>query len=66
MGNNDFTKEELWEIYSWGAIHGPYKYMSELGKIPLLDKVKRMIDHYCEHDCVNATYCDKCNKTAEI
>jgi hypothetical protein len=42
---NDFTKEELQLIYD--DLNDNY---SELKNIPLINKVKQMIDNYCEHE----------------
>ena len=44
---NDFTKEELEELYFFTSVHKnryEVKYPQEL-----LDKLKNMIDNYCEH-----------------
>lgn len=58
---NDFTKEEL-QLFEW--------YMRKekiTPKIPyihlnLIRKLQLMIDNYCEHEWINATYCEKCNQ----
>jgi len=63
---NDFTKEELGYLYD--ELDANY---SELKNIPLMNKVKSMIDNYCEHEELtqqmgNATYfkgvCKHCHK----
>lgn len=48
---NDFTKEELEDILSWGDVYNEFgqSFAYELNK-PLLDKIQSMIDNYCEHE----------------
>lgn len=50
---NEFTKEELFMLLeeTEGGIY-----------VELRKKIQSMIDNYCEHEWINATYCEKCNK----
>ena len=59
---NDFTKDELLEIYGLLEHHycDPEKCFNPNPK--LLLKIESMIDNYCQHEWVNATYCTKCEK----
>lgn len=59
---NDFTKEELMDLhYSlYGGVHDDHPVPDHL--IILQKKIQSMIDNYCEHEWVNATYCTKCEK----
>lgn len=50
---NDFTKEELEELYFFTCVHKnryQVKYPQEL-----LDKLQCMIDNYCEHEAAGET-----------
>lgn len=59
---NDFTKEELEDLYACCG-GGAYDFHPlEDWKKLLRIKIKYMIDNYCEHEWVNATYCTKCEK----
>ncbi len=58
---NDFTKEELKELNNglgWAISEGGDCNLTHL----LRDKLQNMIDNYCEHEWINATYCEKCNR----
>ena len=58
---NDFTKEEWEEILNGvGWLEEVGGWSEELDA--LMKKIRSMIDNYCEHEWVNATYCEKCNK----
>ncbi len=63
---NDFTKEELIEIY-WKFEH----YYDELEGLveenPLMLKIQSLIDNYCEHVFIfilndSSIHCHKCGK----
>ena len=64
---NDFTKEELEEIYDSIMCY------TEPTNDDLLTKIQTMINNYCEHDWDNSCcgcsmqsiYCTKCNKDLE-
>jgi hypothetical protein len=47
---NDFTKEELYDLQSWGDAYTSYDLESDIYKIhePLLTKIQSMIDNYCD------------------
>lgn len=62
---NDFTKEELENIYSCVSdlSHGALCDEDQ----ELLDKIQSMIDNYCEHKPIKEAYvyvevCEKCNR----
>jgi hypothetical protein len=63
---NDFTKKELELIMD--AMH---YWVIQIENPPpeetdLLDKIHSMIENYgCEHEWINNTYCEKCNKSCE-
>jgi hypothetical protein len=74
---NDFTKEELEDIENglgWLCEHNPF-HTVEIGK--LMNKVKYMIENYCEHevavwplytatgDMACAGLCFTCNKCVD-
>jgi hypothetical protein len=48
---NDFTKEELETISSWGNVYTEFgeHFTFKLHK-PLIDKITSLIDNYCMHD----------------
>jgi hypothetical protein len=48
---NDFTKEELQEIY----------YRLDNAPQELEDKIQSMIQNYCSHSWVINIYCEKCS-----
>lgn len=58
---NDFTKDELQQLYALSLVH-ENKCIS-----PLRTKIQSMIDNYCEHDCKDTifirtvTACSKCD-----
>jgi hypothetical protein len=49
---NDFTKEELYDLQSWGDAYTSYDADSDIYKMhePLLTKIQSMIDNYCENE----------------
>lgn len=60
---SDFTKEELEYIYD--ELDSNY---SELKNIPLMNKVKSMVDNYCDHEWITypndfaaSPFCKKCH-----
>ncbi len=55
---NDFTKEELKDMFTVISENYSGKELDEL-----LDKIQSMIDKYCEHQWINGTYCEKCNRS---
>lgn len=66
---NDFTKEELEAIYyNLNEIRESSENLTN--PWPLLDKVKSMIENYCQHEWGNVCcgcdlaniYCHKCEK----
>lgn len=63
---NEFTKQEL-KIIQWEINTAVNKL--DMETLPsekhsaLNEKLKSMIDNYCDHDWVNGTYCTKCNKS---
>ena len=63
---NDFTKEELYDLLSWGDSYVYYDLESDIYKMhePLLTKLQSLIDNYCEHGYMTAKKgvitCDDC------
>ena len=60
---NDFTKEELNDILACCELY--YELAQRLPdkeEESVMRKAQSLIDNYCEHEWVNATYCEKCNK----
>ena len=66
---NDFTQEELEDIFTCvhsfklASIRGGFNYYDNLN-----DKIKSMIDNYCEHEWNTNPYnyvlhCQKCGRT---
>jgi hypothetical protein len=51
---NDFTKDELEELYFFTCVH-KNRYQVEYPQ-ELLDKIQSMIDNYCEHEETNHNY----------
>ncbi len=71
LNMNDFTKDELEKLkdgLNYG-VSNPYGFTAD-SIMPLYDKIKDMIDNYCEHDWDNSCcrcpiesiYCTKCDK----
>lgn len=63
---NDFSKEELECLHNAIALQLRDIPMSETNAIrrsELVGKLQSMIDNYCEHQWVNSTYCEKCNRS---
>lgn len=63
---NDFTKEELESLYYCYWHMRPKIEDAEIYQINLLNKLKSMIDNYCEHECnreieIFVDTCRKCN-----
>ncbi len=69
---NDFTKEELYDLQSWGDAYTSFDLDSDAYKMfqPLLNKIQSMIDNYCIHEKRVATsdenghmlvQCSQCN-----
>lgn len=64
---NDFTKEELYDLQSWGDAYTSYDVDSEVYAMhaPLLNKIQSMIDNYCEHQWSDGSgvfiTCSKCH-----
>lgn len=65
---NDFTKEELYDLQSWGDAYTAFDIENDIYKMhePLLTKIQSMIDNYCEHECngeveIFIDTCKKCN-----
>lgn len=67
---NDFSREELQDLIDWanyaaGNPHGP----TTDSITPLYNKIKSMLDNYCEHEwresAINAIYCTYCQKHME-
>lgn len=67
---NDFTKEELYDLQSWGDAYTAFDIENDIYKMhePLLTKIQSMIVNYCEHDSkasdISYTnyFCTKCGK----
>jgi len=67
---NEFTKEELYDLQSWGDAYTSYDVESDVYAMhaPLLNKIQSLIDNYCEHkwiphriEDVILYWCIKCN-----
>jgi hypothetical protein len=67
---NDFTKEELEQLISWGEIYTEFgqSWIDALNR-PLIEKIQSMIDNYCEHTWFvyidsdkRVLRCHKCDK----
>ncbi len=58
---NEFTKEELYSLESTIKTVRAYTDI-ELWDEELLIKIQSLIENYCEHKWINATYCEKCNR----
>lgn len=71
---NDFTKEELEDLYIAMRIIDNLSYDLPSDKDPyvLKEKIQSMIDNYCEHDwrkgvhLFNDVYCTKCKLHFEV
>jgi hypothetical protein len=66
---NKFTKDDLNNIADGVALLiGRASLMIKPidNLLELYGKVESMIDNYCEHKWINATYCEKCNKNMEL
>lgn len=64
---NDFTKEELQEIYTSISQHALEGWANL--SVELIQKIQSMIDSYCEHEFLLSTdsehlviLCNKCTK----
>lgn len=66
---NDFTKEELRNIADAILYAIPTLDCRKEALISIRDKVKIMIDNYCEHkwehEVINAIYCPHCQMTVK-
>lgn len=62
---NDFTKEELKILYMCTMFVTESTYSNKIYD-ELMKKIRSMIDNYCEHEWINATYCEKCNKNLDL
>lgn len=50
---NDFTKEELENLVSWGEVYTEFGISwSDKNHRPLINKIKSMIDNYCDHEII--------------
>lgn len=49
---NDFTKEELQSIWRWADAHSDKEWYKNLAQ-----KIRPMIDTYCEHESDGKDYC---------
>lgn len=65
---NDFTKEEL-KILRRLTLHHLDRFRENSDCIELTEKIRCMIDNYCEHEwrrsAINAIYCPYCQKHVE-
>ncbi len=60
---NNFTKEELNYIrYCVIEDIEIEEHDPDSNANALLDKLDSMLENYCQHEWVNATYCEKCNR----
>jgi hypothetical protein len=63
---NDFTQEELILLGCWSANRyeavGSEQSADE-GTVALSHKIQEMIVNYCDHEWINGTYCEKCNRS---
>ena len=64
---NEFTKEELREIYGCVNSIVAINAQSKAYYSPLANKIQSMIDNYCEHEPYETSalinYCYKCDKS---
>jgi hypothetical protein len=63
---NDFTKEELKFLLCWGVDSCEIKNVETFEnnkEMDIFNKIKSMIENYCDHEWVNGTYCEKCDQT---
>ena len=68
---NDFTKEELTDLhyairFFWknrASYDLPCDEEDFTKSYELKEKLKSMIYNYCNHEWVNGTYCEKCNRS---
>lgn len=69
---NDFTKEELQKLFDWSVSRAKVINTVDFereGSGRLFDKIKSMIDNYCEHELDNSCcgcsmrsiYCTQCD-----
>ena len=50
---NDFTKKELQDMINWGEVYTEFgNSRTNYAHRPLIDKIKSMIDNYCEDEKV--------------
>ena len=63
---NDFTKDELESIKSWGEVYTEFgnSWTDKINRA-LIDKIQSLIDNYCEHKNVVPNYdcktqCENC------
>ena len=67
---NDFTKEELQDLHAllYGGMHDDHPVPDYL--IILQDKIKSMIDNYCEHERIgqvsDVDYVNICTKCKDL
>lgn len=63
---NDFTKDELRNILIWANYYCMDSLESQEVCRSFINKIKSMIDNYCEHTIINIDEsckpCIKCNK----
>lgn len=70
---NDFTKEQLEKIIIWGELHNSGagiawpKMGSKKSNKELINKIRIMIDNYCEHEYSAIVFdgppaCNKCGR----
>lgn len=55
---NDFTKEELEQLYHCAKFVTEYNWLHDRYD-NIMKKIQSMIDSYCDHDCMCQKHIDK-------
>jgi hypothetical protein len=59
---NDFTKEELDSLLHCVDIYIDGDTLIKHHYREISCKIQSLMDNYCEHEWMNATFCEKCGK----